>query len=400
MADNQEDPNDFSTGDGEDFEDYRILEESPCGRWNKSDTEISVQKLLDFDTIHVGIDTEKGVEIAWNEMKYVHAPKNNFYNRFDEASTLKSIYSKLKCVLEFLLKLDHSNILKFYDYWYDENETENKVVVITEYSTAGSLKKVLDKSRISHTKVKSSTSKRWLNQVLYSVRYLHSEKISIFQGFLSSDTIFIQNSCVIKLTPTLLRLNGVCVMSNNTIRRSNSPAASKSKDEISKPKIMKLNNEIIQKDINAIGEIALEIFTAHLKQSRRSTTPIVRSASYCEDFLENDFVTNCLDFDATNIDGIWHHPFINNIYSLKVLSVYSILAFFQNKNHKNTGQQYQPQNSPNNNENRRMSKFVPSTSDSEEMAAPQVSCARSNPTNIFHRQSVSESQVGMRKLDI
>jgi len=361
---NRENPNNMSIGDGDDFEDYRILEESPCSRWNKSDTEISVQKLLDFDTTNVGIDTEKGVEIAWNEMKYVHAPKNSFHNRFECATTLKCIYSKLKCVLEFLLKLDHSNILKFYDYWYEENKTENKVVVITEYSTAGSLKKALDKSRISQTKVKATTSKRWLNQILYSVRYLHSEKISIFQGFLSSDTIFIQNSCVIKLTPTLLRLNGVCEISNNTIRRSNSPTASKSQDEKAKPKIMKLNNEIIQKDINAIGEIALEIFTAHLKQSRRSTTPIIRSVSYCDDLLENDFVTNCLEFDATNIDGIWYHPFINNIYSLKVLSVYSILAFFQNKNNKNTSQH----DSPNSNSQRR-SKFFLSTSDSEDQTA-------------------------------
>ncbi len=176
----------IASTEGDDVEDYKILEESPCGRWNKSDTEISVQKLLDFDTTHVGIDTEKGVEIAWNEMKYVHEPKNNFCNRFESAATLKSIYEKLKCVLEFLLKLDHSNILKFYDYWYEENDFETKVVIITEYSTAGSLKKVLDKSKMSLTKVKTSTAKRWLNQILYSVKYLHSEKISIFQGELIS----------------------------------------------------------------------------------------------------------------------------------------------------------------------------------------------------------------------
>ena len=172
----------FSTGDGDDMEDYKILEESPCGRWNKSDTEIFVQKLLDFDTTHVGIDTEKGVEIAWNEMKFVHNPVGNFHNRFESSMTLKCIYEKLKSVLKFLLKLDHSNILKFYDYWFDENTIETKVVVITEYSSAGSLKKALDKSRISQTRVKSSTSKRWLNQILYSVRFLHSEDISIFQG--------------------------------------------------------------------------------------------------------------------------------------------------------------------------------------------------------------------------
>ena len=76
---------------------------------------------------------------------------------------------------------------------------------------------------------------------------------------------------------------------------------------------MKLTNEIIQKDIYSIGTIALEIFTAHIK-SRRSTTPIVRNFSYCEDPLENDFVTKCFEFDNIDIDLIWYHPFINNIY--------------------------------------------------------------------------------------
>lgn len=95
---------------------------------------------------------------------------------------------------------------------------------------------------------------------------------------------------------------------------------------------MKLTEDIVQKDINSIGNIALEIFTAHLK-SKRSTTPIVKSPNFfCEDFLENDFVTKCFEFDSTNIDSIWYHPFINNIYSLKVLSVYSILVYFQEHN--------------------------------------------------------------------
>ena len=164
----------------EDFEDnYKILEESPCGRWNKSDTEISVQKLLDFDTTHLGIDTDKGVEIAWNEMRFDPSQRNN---RFDSSSTLKTVYERLKGILEFLTKLDHSNILKFYHYWFSESELETKVVVITEYSTAGSLRKALDKSKVSQIQVKSTTSKRWLNQILYSIKYLHSEKISIFQG--------------------------------------------------------------------------------------------------------------------------------------------------------------------------------------------------------------------------
>ncbi len=137
---------------------------------------------------------------------------------------------------------------------------------------------------------------------------------------------------MIKLTPTLLRLTGVCEISKNVIRRSNSPF-SVSKCEKTKPKIMKLSNEIIQKDINAIGTIALEIFTAHIK-TKKSDNPVTGGSSHCEDMLENDFVSKCFEFDSNTIDSIWYHPFINDIYGLKVLSVYSILAYFQEKNIK------------------------------------------------------------------
>ena len=101
-------------------------------------------------------------------------------------------------------------------------------------------------------------------------------------------------------------------MSRNKILHSNSPFNA-TKSEKSKPVIMKLSNEIIQKDINAIGTIALEIFAAHIK-SKRSANSIDRSVSYCEDMLENDFVTKCFEFDSNDIDSIWYHPFINNIY--------------------------------------------------------------------------------------
>ncbi len=181
---NRQRQSESNSNEGDDIEDsYKILEESPCGRWNKSDTEINVQKLLDFDSTHLGIDTEKGVEIAWNEMKFSTNQKS-FNTRFEDIDSMKSIFEKLKSVLDYLIKLDHPNILKFHDYWLDEKTSETKIIVITEYSTAGSLKKDLDKSKISQTPVKPSTSKRWLNQIIYSIKFLHSQQISIFQGLI------------------------------------------------------------------------------------------------------------------------------------------------------------------------------------------------------------------------
>ena len=355
-------PSESQSDDNDDPEDaYRVIDEGRNGRWNKLDLEIPVQKIQDFDSSNLGIDTEKGVEIAWNEMKFSSNPKKSHPNRFESIETLRNIFEKLKKVLEFMLKLDHSNILKFFDYWFIENQGEAKLVVITEYSTGGSLKKYLDNSRKSQTKVKPQASRRFLNQILYTIKFIHSEKISIFHGHINSETIFIQNNGVIKLTPALLSLNGVFVRANNLIRVCSIPNGDLNH-------ILQLTNEIKIKDLNAVGKLAEEIFNIHLK-AKSPMSPLMKSKVFdniailnensdldydfydyddnttlnlnSEQDLEKSFVKICLNSgrlqndsssgSELNFNHIWYHPFINNIYSLKVLSVYSLLSYFQEK---------------------------------------------------------------------
>jgi hypothetical protein len=97
----------------------------------------------------------------------------------------------------------------------------------------------------------------------------------------------------------------------------------------------------MRKDFDAIGSLALEIFNAHLcKNKNTPSTPVTQLANlfkYCKDETENDFVSCC--FSSFSINSIWFHPFINNIYSLKVLSVYSILTYFQESNSQNSNSQ-------------------------------------------------------------
>jgi hypothetical protein len=167
-----ENVNDFEDDDDDDddYDDYanRIIDESPNGRWSKLALDItSSQKLFDFDCTYLCIDNEKGTEAAWNEMKYANS--NGASNRFNSVRALESVSSKLEEILKFLINLDHSNILKYFEYWFvgdEENANEAKLVVITEYSTAGSLKKVLDSynpinAKLNRTGVKSSTFKRF-----------------------------------------------------------------------------------------------------------------------------------------------------------------------------------------------------------------------------------------------
>jgi hypothetical protein len=268
--------------------------------------------------------------------------------------TLATICDKLKSILNYLCKLDHSNILKFYEYWQVDNETEFKLVVITEYSAGGSLKKLLDSSKRTKTKIKPATYCRWLNQILYSIKCLHNENMSFFQGHLTSETIFIQNSGVIKLAPTLLSLSGVCEISSGLVR---CPMHQTRKLNIV------LSDVFRRRDFQAIGKLALEIFTAHVRtphtstpssphhyhatssSSRHSTFDLLTfifnqsddylsnseiDLSLLEDAMQRDFCMQCFSRDAS-IESIWFHPFINSIHSLKVLSVFSILNFFQEK---------------------------------------------------------------------
>ena len=244
----------FSENVDEELDDDspKILEESQNKLWSKLDSQINSQKLIDFDTAFLANDNDKGTEVAWNEMIYYKNKPE--LNRFADKNSLASIVEKLKPILELLMKIDHPNLLKFYDYWSSEDDNVYKLVVITGYSSAGSLKKLLDSSRGTQTMIKEHTIKRWLNQILYSIKSLHDNKISIFQGHLNSDTIFIQSCGVIRLSPTLLSLNGLCELNNQLIQSS-----------LDKKAHIDLNEELVRKDLKAIGRLAIDIFTAHLR---------------------------------------------------------------------------------------------------------------------------------------
>lgn len=148
-------------------------------------------------------------------------------NRFESAEALRHIYEKLDQILKLLSRLDHSNLLRVHDYWFVENDKHAKLVVITEYSSGGSLRRLLDASISSKSsargrggdgRVKVQTSRRWLNQTVHLLRCLHHGGISLFQGAFNADTIFIQSCGVIKLAPVLLALNGLCVWENGVFR--------------------------------------------------------------------------------------------------------------------------------------------------------------------------------------
>jgi hypothetical protein len=185
---------------------------------------------------------------------------------------------------------------------------------------------------------------------------------------LSTETIFIQNNSAIKIAPNLLTL----VFSTLLATIPSSGSAAVSNNNVSIQNLLQLNDNIVNKDICSVGRIATEIFTAHLNMAamlsslktilKTDTNQYLSRLADClssKEILDNfdacstmqkDFLYWSLNPDQLTSDNgendkkayklktklIGQNPLINEIYSLKVLSVYSLLVYFQDKHFKSS----------------------------------------------------------------
>uniref|UniRef100_A0A4W5MKF0 Nuclear receptor binding protein 1 n=1 Tax=Hucho hucho TaxID=62062 RepID=A0A4W5MKF0_9TELE len=177
------------TEDEDESEDEsEILEESPCGRWQKRREEVNQRNVPGIDAAYLAMDTEEGVEVVWNEVM------------FSERKNFKLQEEKVKSVFDNLIQLEHLNIVKFHKYWADINDINRaRVIFITEYMSSGSLKQFLKKTKKNHKAMNEKAWKRWCTQILSALSYLHSCEPPIIHGNLTCDTIFIQHNGLIKI---------------------------------------------------------------------------------------------------------------------------------------------------------------------------------------------------------
>eukprot|EP00117_Sycon_ciliatum_P020151 scpid64962/ scgid5300/ Nuclear receptor-binding protein len=165
-----------------------VLEESPCGRWQKRKDEVTQKDVPGIDATYLAMDTEEGVEVVWNEMQ------------FSERKKFRLQKSRLEKTFNNLTKLRHNNIVKFYKYWIDDkSEGPTRVIFITEYMTSGSIGQFLRRSKKNKKGVNLKMWKRWCRQILYALSYLHACDPPITHGGLNCDTIFIQHNGLIKI---------------------------------------------------------------------------------------------------------------------------------------------------------------------------------------------------------
>ncbi|EDS38177.1 serine/threonine-protein kinase wnk 1,3,4 [Culex quinquefasciatus] len=99
---------------------------SPCGRFLKYDKEVGRGS---FKTVYRGLDTQTGVAVAWCELL------DKKVNRVERA--------RFREEAEMLKKLQHPNIVRFYNYWESPPTAGNKkknIVLVTELMLSGTLK--------------------------------------------------------------------------------------------------------------------------------------------------------------------------------------------------------------------------------------------------------------------
>ncbi|CEF67732.1 Protein kinase domain and Serine/threonine-/dual specificity protein kinase, catalytic domain and Protein kinase-like domain and Serine/threonine-protein kinase OSR1/WNK, CCT domain-containing protein [Strongyloides ratti] len=157
--------------DDNDSEQEKPIDKSPGGRFLKFDEELGRGS---FKTVYRGLDTETGVAVAWCELQENKLNKQERQRFREEAVMLKG--------------LQHSNIVKFYDYWESHSAGKNKyIVLVTELMTSGTLKLYIKRFKTISIKILKS----WCRQILRGLNFLHTRNPPVIHRDLKCDNIFI-----------------------------------------------------------------------------------------------------------------------------------------------------------------------------------------------------------------
>ncbi|XP_023012196.2 uncharacterized protein isoform X11 [Leptinotarsa decemlineata] len=158
-------------GKVEDEDDvYRPIAVSPDGRFFKYEEEIGRGS---FKTVYRGLDTQTGVAVAWCELQ--------------EKKLNKAERQRFREEAEMLKKLQHPNIVRFYNYWESPGVKKKNIVLVTELMLSGTLKTYLRRFK----KINPKVLKSWCRQILKGLAFLHSRSPSIIHRDLKCDNIFI-----------------------------------------------------------------------------------------------------------------------------------------------------------------------------------------------------------------
>ena len=92
------------------------------------------------------MDTEEGVEVVWNEVRF---SERKYFNSKEE--TICEVFDRL-------ILLNHPNIVKLHKYWIDKDAEKARIIFITEYMSSGSVKLFLKKTKKNEIKMSLGVS--------------------------------------------------------------------------------------------------------------------------------------------------------------------------------------------------------------------------------------------------
>ncbi|XP_026778644.1 nuclear receptor-binding protein isoform X2 [Pangasianodon hypophthalmus] len=292
-------------------DESEILEESPCGRWQKRREEVNQRNVPGIDNAYLAMDTEEGVEVVWNEVM------------FSERKNFKLQEEKVKAVFDNLIQLEHLNIVKFHKYWADVKENRARVIFITEYMSSGSLKQFLKKTKKNHKTMNEKAWKRWCTQILSALSYLHSCEPPIIHGNLTCDTIFIQHNGLIKIgsvAPDTI---------NNHVKTCREEQKSL---HFFAPEYGAVANVTTAVDIYSFGMCALEMAVLEISNGESSyvSPEAINSAiQSLEDPLQREFIQKCLEVDPSKrptARELLFHQALFEVPQLKLLAAHCIVS--------------------------------------------------------------------------
>ncbi|RVE74717.1 hypothetical protein OJAV_G00024550 [Oryzias javanicus] len=270
-----------ATEDEDESEDEsEILEESPCGRWQKRRDQVNQRNVPGIDAAYLAMDTEEGVEVVWNEVM------------ISERKNFKPLQEKVKAVFDNLIHLEHANIVKFHKYWADIKESRARVIFITEYMSSGSLKQFLKKTKKNHKTMNEKAWKRWCTQILSALSYLHSCDPPIIHGNLTCDTVFIQHNGLIKIGS----------VAPDTINNHVKTCPEERKNlHFFAPEYGAAEDVTTAVDIYSFGMCALEMALLEIQGNGESSfisqEAINNAIQFLEDPLQRELIQKCLECD-------------------------------------------------------------------------------------------------------
>ncbi|TNN60518.1 Nuclear receptor-binding protein 2 [Liparis tanakae] len=288
-----------SEGKEEESEDEsEILEESPCGRWQKRKEQVSQGNVPGVESASLAMDTEEGVEVVWNEVL------------FSDKKVFKAQEETIKEMFENLMQVEHPNIVKFHKYWLDMKESQARF-----------LKKTKKNHKTMNVKVSVFSGYKRLSPGGGS-RYLHSCEPPIIHANLTCDTIFIQHNGLIKIGSVFPDASVHSKARQHRDEQRNlhffAPEYGSGEDDYAI-------------DIFSFGICALEMAVLEIQangDTAVSKEAVVNAGQSLEDPPMREFTQSCLRHEAKlrpTAHDLLFHRVLFEVHSLKLLAAHCLI---------------------------------------------------------------------------